>query len=115
MKVHVSVTDNKNGTLSAAATYDGEKAVPTFTNSKPTADATIEATKILKGKDLTAGAFTFGLYQGDTTTVDPIQTVQNDKDGKIKLILTGLTIGEYDYTLKEVADSDSTITYDSRR
>lgn len=113
VKVHVSVTDNKNGTLSAAATYDGEKAVPTFTNSKPTADATIEATKILKGKDLTAGAFTFGLYQGDTTTVDPIQTVQNDKDGKIKLILTGLTIGEYDYALKEVADSDSTITYDS--
>ena len=114
VKVHVSVTDNKNGTLSAAATYDGEKAVPTFTNSKPTADATIEATKILKGKDLTAGAFTFGLYQGDTTTVDPIQTVQNDKDGKIKLILTGLTIGEYDYTLKEVADSDPTITYDTK-
>ena len=112
VKVHVKVTDEK-GELKAVATYDGEKAVPTFTNSKPTADATIEATKILKGKDLTAGAFTFGLYQGDTTTVDPIQTVQNDKDGKIKLILTGLTIGEYDYTLKEVADSDSTITYDS--
>lgn len=113
VKVHVSVTDNKNGTLSATATYDGKADAPTFTNSKPTADATIEATKILKGKDLTAGAFTFGLYQGDTTTVDPIQTVQNDKDGKIKLILTGLTIGEYDYTLKEVAGSDSTITYDS--
>lgn len=101
VKVHVSVTDNKNGTLSATATYDGKADAPTFTNSKPTADATIEATKTLKGKDLTAGAFTFGLYQGDTTTVDPIQTVQNDKDGKIKLILTGLTIGEYDYTLKE--------------
>ena len=113
VNVHVRVTDNKNGTLKAVAAYDGEAGVPTFTNSKPTADATIEATKILKGKDLTAGAFTFGLYQGDTTTVDPIQTVQNDKDGKIKLILTGLTIGEYDYTLKEVADSDSTITYDS--
>lgn len=113
VKVHVSVTDNKNGTLSATATYDGKADAPTFTNSKPTADATIEATKTLKGKDLTAGAFTFGLYQGDTTTVDPIQTVQNDKDGKIKLILTGLTIGEYEYTLKEVADSDSTITYDS--
>lgn len=115
VKVHVSVTDNKNGTLSAAATYDGEKAVPTFTNSKPTADATIEATKILKGKDLTAGAFTFGLYQGDTTTVDPIQTVQNDKDGKIKLILTGLTIGEYDYKLKEEnVGADPTITYDTK-
>ena len=113
VKVHVSVTDNKNGTLSATATYDGKADAPTFTNSKPTADATIEATKTLKGKDLTAGAFTFGLYQGDTTTVDPIQTVQNDKDGKIKLILTGLTIGEYDYTLKEVVGSDSTITYDS--
>ena len=112
VKVHVKVTDEK-GELKAVATYDGEKAVPTFTNSKPTADATIEATKILTGKDLTADAFTFGLYQGDTTTVDPIQTVQNDKDGKIKLILTGLTIGEYDYTLKEVAGGDSTITYDS--
>ena len=112
VKVHVKVTDEK-GELKAVATYDGEKAVPTFTNSKPTADATIEATKTLRGKDLTAGAFTFGLYQGDTTTVDPIQTVQNDKDGKIKLILTGLTIGEYDYTLKEVAGGDSTITYDS--
>ena len=112
VKVHVKVTDEK-GELKATATYDGEKAVPTFTNSKPTADATIEATKTLRGKDLTAGAFTFGLYQGDTTTVDPIQTVQNDKDGKIKLILTGLTIGEYDYTLKEVAGGDSTITYDS--
>ncbi len=112
VKVHVKVTDEK-GELKAVATYDGEKAVPTFTNSKPTADAAIEATKTLRGKDLTAGAFTFGLYQGDTTTVDPIQTVQNDKDGKIKLILTGLTIGEYDYTLKEVAGGDSTITYDS--
>ena len=112
VKVHVKVTDEK-GELKAVATYDGEKAVPTFTNSKPTADVTIEATKTLRGKDLTAGAFTFGLYQGDTTTVDPIQTVQNDKDGKIKLILTGLTIGEYDYTLKEVAGGDSTITYDS--
>lgn len=113
VKVRVSVTDNKNGTLSATATYDGKADAPTFTNSKPTTDVSVEATKTLKGKDLTAGAFTFGLYQGDTTTVDPIQTVQNDKDGKIKLILTGLTIGEYDYTLKEVADGDSTITYDS--
>lgn len=112
VKVHVKVTDEK-GELKAVATYGGDKAVPTFTNAKPTADATIEAKKTLTGKDLTAGAFTFGLYQGDTTTVDPIQTVQNDKDGKIKLILTGLTIGEYDYTLKEVAGGDSTITYDS--
>lgn len=49
MKVHVKVTDEK-GELKAVATYDGEKAVPTFTNSKPTADATIEATKTLRAR-----------------------------------------------------------------
>ena len=61
VKVHVKVTDEK-GELKAVATYDGEADVPTFTNSKPTTDVTVEATKILRGKDLTAGAFTFGLY-----------------------------------------------------
>lgn len=115
VKVKVSVTDNKNGTLDATATYGGDKAVPTFTNAKPTAVATIEAKKTLTGKDLTEGAFNFGLYQGDTSTGNPVQTVQNDKDGKINLVLTGLTIGEYDYILKEEnVDADSTITYDTK-
>ena len=115
VKVKVSVTDNKNGTLDATATYGGDKAVPTFTNAKPTAVATIEAKKTLTGKDLTEGAFNFGLYQGDTSTGNPVQTVQNDKDGKINLVLTGLTIGEYDYILKEEnVAADSTITYDTK-
>ena len=115
VKVKVSVTDNKNGTLDATATYGGDEAVPTFTNAKPTADATIEATKTLKGKDLMEGAFNFGLYQGDTSTGNPVQTVQNDKDGKINLALTGLTIGEYDYILKEEnVGADPTITYDTK-
>lgn len=115
VKVKVSVTDNKNGTLDATATYDGDEAVPTFTNAKPTADATIEATKTLKGKALTDGAFTFGLYQGDTSTGNPVQTAQNDKDGKINLALTGLTIGEYGYILKEEnVGADPTITYDTK-
>lgn len=110
VKVKVSVTDNKNGTLGATATYDGEKAVPTFTNTKPTADVTVEATKVLAGKDLTADAFTFGLYDQDGNE-DARGT--NDKNGKVKLTVKGLNLGEYDYTLKEVAGSDSTITYDS--
>ena len=115
VKVKVSVTDNKNGTLKAVATYDGDKAVPTFTNSKPTADATVEATKTLTGKALTDGAFAFGLYQGDTSTGNPVRTVQNDKDGKINLALTGLTIGEYDYMLKEEnVGADPTIAYDTK-
>lgn len=109
VKVHVKVTDEK-GELKATVTYDGEKAVPTFTNTKPTADVTVEAAKVLAGKDLTADAFTFGLYDQDGNE-DARGT--NDKNGKVKLTVKGLNLGEYDYTLKEVAGSDSTITYDS--
>lgn len=98
VKVKVSVTDNKNGTLGATATYGGDEAVPTFTNSKPTADVTVEATKVLAGKDLTADAFTFGLYDQDGNE-DARGT--NDKNGKVKLTVKGLNLGEYDYTLKE--------------
>ena len=115
VNVHVRVTDNKNGTLKAVATYGGDEAVPTFTNAKPTADATIEAKKTLTGKDLTEGAFNFGLYQGDASTGNPVQLAQNDKDGKINFALTGLTIGEYDYILKEEnVGADPTITYDTK-
>lgn len=115
VKVKVSVTDNKNGTLDATVTYGGDKAVPTFTNVKPTTDVTVEATKVLAGKALTDGAFAFGLYQGDTSTGNPVKIVQNDKEGKINLALTGLTIGEYDYKLKEEnVGADPTITYDTK-
>ena len=110
VKVKVSVTDNKNGTLGATATYGGEKAVPTFTNTKPTADVTVEATKTLTGKALTDGAFAFGLYD---QAGNEVAKGANDRDGKVKLTVKGLNLGEYDYTLKEVAGSDSTITYDS--
>lgn len=98
VKVHVSVTDNKNGTLSATATYDGKADAPTFTNSKPTADATIEATKTLKGKDLTADAFTFGLYD---QAGNEVAKGTNDRGGKVELAVKNLNLGEYDYTLKE--------------
>lgn len=115
VKVKVSFTDNKNGTLDATVTYGGDKAVPTFTNVKPTTDVTVEATKVLAGKALTDGAFAFGLYQGDTSTGNPVKIVQNDKEGKINLALTGLTIGEYDYKLKEEnVGADPTITYDTK-
>lgn len=115
VKVEVSVTDNKNGTLDATVTYGDDKAVPTFTNVSPTTDVTVEATKVLAGKALTDGAFAFGLYQGDTSTGNPVKIVQNDKDGKINLALTGLTIGEYDYILKEEnVGADPTITYDTK-
>lgn len=113
VKVKVSVTDNKNGTLDATVTYDGEKAVPTFTNTKPTADVTVEATKVLAGKDLTADAFTFGLYDQDGNE-DARGT--NDKNGKVKLTVKGLNLGEYDYTLKEEKAGQSVdgVAYDAK-
>ena len=112
VKVHVKVTDEK-GELKATVTYDGEKAVPTFTNTKPTADVTVEAAKVLAGKDLTADAFTFGLYDQDGNE-DARGT--NDKNGKVKLTVKGLNLGEYDYTLKEEKAGQSVdgVAYDAK-
>lgn len=97
VKVHIKVSDEK-GELKATVTYDGEKAVPTFTNTKPTADATVEAAKVLAGKDLTADAFTFGLYD---QAGNEVAKGTNDQAGKVKLAVENLNLGEYDYTLKE--------------
>lgn len=98
VNVRVRVTDNKNGTLKAVATYGGDKAVPTFTNAKPTAGATVEATKTLTGKALTGGAFAFGLYD---QAGNEVAKGTNDRGGNVKLAVENLNLGEYDYTLKE--------------
>lgn len=98
VNVHVRVTDNKNGTLKAVATYGGDRAVPTFTNAKPTAGATVEATKTLTGKALTGGAFAFGLYD---QAGNEVAKGTNDRGGNVKLAVENLNLGEYDYTLKE--------------
>lgn len=97
VKVHIKVSDEK-GELKATATYDGEADVPTFTNSKPTTDVTVEATKILTGKDLPADAFTFGLYD---QAGNEVAKGTNDRGGKVELAVKNLNLGEYDYTLKE--------------
>lgn len=112
VKVHVKVTDEK-GELKATVTYDGEKAVPTFTNTKPTADVTVEATKTLTGKALTDGAFAFGLYD---QAGNEVAKGANDRDGKVKLTVKGLNLGEYDYTLKEEKAGQSVdgVAYDAK-
>lgn len=113
VKVKVSVTDNKNGTLGATATYGGDEAVPTFTNSKPMTDVTVEATKTLTGKALTDGAFAFGLYD---QAGNEVAKGANDRDGKVKLTVKGLNLGEYDYTLKEEKAGQSVdgVAYDAK-
>lgn len=113
VNVHVRVTDNKNGTLKAVATYGGDKAVPTFTNAKPTAGATVEATKTLTGKALTGGAFAFGLYD---QAGNEVAKGTNDRGGNVKLAVENLNLGEYDYTLKE-EKADQTVdgvVYDAK-
>lgn len=113
VNVHVRVTDNKNGTLKAVATYGGDKAVPTFTNAKPTAGATVEATKTLTGKALTGGAFAFGLYD---QAGNEVAKGANDRGGNVKLAVENLNLGEYDYTLKE-EKADQTVdgvVYDAK-
>lgn len=112
VKVHIKVSDEK-GELKATATYDGEADVPTFTNSKPTTDVTVEATKILAGKDLTADAFTFGLYD---QAGNEVAKGTNDRGGKVELAVKNLNLGEYDYTLKE-EKADQTVdgvAYDAK-
>lgn len=112
VKVHVKVTDEK-GELKAVATYDGKADVPTFTNSKPTTDVTVEATKTLTGKALTDGAFAFGLYD---QAGNEVAKGANDRDGKVKLTVKGLNLGEYDYTLKEEKAGQSVdgVAYDAK-
>lgn len=113
VNVHVRVTDNKNGTLKAVATYGGDKAVPTFTNAKPTAGATVEATKTLTGKALTGGAFAFGLYD---QAGNEVAKGTNDRGGNVKLAVENLNLGEYDYTLKEEKAGQSVdgVAYDAK-
>ena len=113
VNVHVRVTDNKNGTLKAVATYGGDKAVPTFTNAKPTAGATVEATKTLTGKALTGCAFAFGLYD---QAGNEVAKGTNDRGGKVELAVKNLNLGEYDYTLKEekAGQTDDGVAYDAK-
>lgn len=114
VNVHVRVTDNKNGTLKAVATYGGDKAVPTFTNAKPTAGATVEATKTLTGKALTGGAFAFGLYD---QAGNEVAKGTNDRGGNVKLAVENLNLGEYDYTLKEEKAGQTVdgVVYDAKK
>ena len=113
VKVHIKVSDEK-GELKATATYDGEADVPTFTNSKPTTDVTVEATKILTGKDLTADAFTFGLYD---QAGNEVAKGTNDRGGKVELAVKNLNLGEYDYTLKEEKAGQTVdgVAYDAKK
>lgn len=112
IKATVKVTDDGNGQLVAQVSYD--TANPTFSNTylaKETT-ATLEANKVLTGRDLEANEFAFDLIDLNGKVVD---TVKNAKDGKISFKeLTFKTAGTYTYTIKEQAGALGGVKYDTK-
>ena len=71
--------------------------------------AVIELDKVLTGRDLVDGEFSFELYEG----ANKLQTVTN-KAGKVSFDAISYTAeGEHTYTVKEVKGDNATIAYDA--
>ena len=117
--VTVTVTKDENGQLNADVQYDGKKDTPTFTNTytpptPPTpSEKQITTSKILEGRDLQGGEFSFNLLDENGTV---LQTKQNAADGTVTfdaIAYTEAMIGTHQYTIKEVVPADqANIQYD---
>ena len=117
--VTVTVTKDANGQLNADVQYDGKKNIPTFTNTytpptPPTpSEKQITTSKILEGRDLQGGEFSFNLLDENGTV---LQTKQNAADGTVTfdaIAYTEAMIGTHKYTVKEVVPADqANIQYD---
>ena len=110
LAVVVTVTD-EDGQLTAVAKYEGNQV---FENDyTPQAGSVVlSAEKVLTGRTLQANEFDFELVDEDGTV---LQTKANDVTGKIYFdALAYDEAGEYHYTIREQAGSNSTITYDAK-
>jgi len=106
-QVTVKVTKEGDKLKSEVVYPDGNTFNNKFTPNA--ANATIELDKVLSGRDLVDGEFSFELYEGS----NKLQTTTN-KNGKISFdSISYKEVGEHTYTVKEVKGNDSTITYDS--
>ena len=122
--VYTLITDKGDGTLEvthqAVSSEENDELVPaegnavTFNNiykAEPTT-VTIEAVKKLTGKELKDGEFTFQLKD---VNGEVIAEAKNDASGKIKFEnLKFEDEGTYEYTVSEVNDKQTGITYDER-
>lgn len=108
--VVTAVTDNGDGTLTATYELEGTTKSAGFTNKYhaiPT-QVSIGAIKVLEGRELKKGEFSFKLVGEDIES-----TVTNDADGKINFDKF-----EYDepgtcvYTISEVKGDEAGMTYD---
>ncbi|MBQ7354177.1 MAG: hypothetical protein IJW62_01510 [Clostridia bacterium] len=122
-RVTVTVTDNGVGRLIASVAVTdarGEDADIAFRNEYAAEDATVtlSGTKTLNGRDLSAGEFSFDLYQTGATFsisgLSALETVTNGANGKFSFsALRFDRVGTYYYVVAERAGSLGGVTYDS--
>lgn len=106
-RVEVKVTLGDDGALKAE-TVGELKFVNTY-SAKPTS-VSLKATKVLKGAQLTDGAFTFELLNND----EVMHSVTNDAEGNIAFKeLTLDKAGTYTFKIMEVAGDKKGMTYDA--
>ena len=103
-EVSFTVTDDGKGNLSVSHKPDGDVAF-TFTNTynvtpvETSVTDQITANKVLIGRDLKEGEFSFELVEGDKV----VATGKNDAEGNITMSAVKYTeAGEHTYTLREV-------------
>lgn len=107
-EVSFTVTDDGKGNLSVSHKPDGDVAF-TFTNTynvtpvETSVTGQITATKVLTGRELAAGEFSFELVEGEGEDAKVIATGTNAADGKITMSAVKYTkAGTHAYTLREV-------------
>ena len=108
--VVTTVKDNGDGTLSVTHALEGAREA-TFANAyqATSTTVTIGATKMLVGKNLEDGQFTFVLTAADGTELK----AKNAADGKIAFpALTFDKPGTYEFALTELDDAQANVTYD---
>lgn len=109
--VTTTVTDNGNGTLSVAHKVDNDANAVGFTNTYAPAatSVTLGASKVLNGKSLEDGEFSFALEGEDGTQL----VAKNDANGMVAFpAIQYSEAGTYQYTLSEVKGTESGVTYD---
>ena len=108
----VTVADNGKGVLEATVAYDGEKAFENTYTPAGATSVTLGAKKVLEGKALEAGKYSFELKKEDGSVVE---TVTNAADGTVTfspISYDESQVGTHKYTISEVAGSEAGITYD---
>ena len=109
--VTTTVTDNGDGTLSVAHKVDNDTNAVAFTNAYAPAatSVTLGASKVLGGKSLEDGEFSFALEGEDGTQL----VAKNDANGMVAFpAIQYSEAGTYQYTLSEVKGTESGVTYD---